>query len=246
MSSAATPAPPPVLLAGPVLGKTYSLYGDAPTSDGYFDAVSRVADGCAERPSDDRWLLREAERELAPYFRGVEAHRADLPLRSRCSRTLAMRREQYLSCAVEIELNNRHDLAAFARCSERIALLPHCLRNVEADCRARPHGLDTICMGCSEGCYIRAVSRVLRRHRVQPYIWMNANLRRLLRRPPGTLGVLGIACIPELAAGMRACARAGVPVLGVPLGANRCARWLGQAKPNTVNLTRIELLLAAT
>ena len=245
MSSSQAPAPPSALLAGSVLGKTYSLYGDAPTSDGYFEAVGRVADRCAERPTDHAFLLREAERELGPYFRGVDAHRAKLPVRSRCSRTLAMRRDQYLRCAVQIELRNRRDSAAFGRCSERIALLPHCLRDLDADCRAKPHGLDTICMACSERCYVRAVSRVLRRHRVQPYIWMKANLRRLLRRAPGTLGVLGIACIPELAAGMRACARAGVPVLGLPLDANRCARWLGEFRPNTVNLTRLELLLGA-
>jgi hypothetical protein len=59
------------------------------------------------------------------------------------------------------------------------------------------------------------------------------------------LGVLGIACIPELLAGMRRCARAGVPVLGLPLDANRCGRWLGEFRQNTVNLDRLELLASA-
>jgi hypothetical protein len=71
---------------------------------------------------------------------------------------------------------------------------------------------------------------------------MTANLGRLLRQK-AALGVLGIACIPELVWGMRRCARAGMPVLGLPLDANRCARWLGEFRPNSVNLTRLETLL---
>ena len=36
---------------------------------------------------------------------------------------------------------------------------------------------------------------------------------------------------------------AGAPVVGIPLDANRCARWWGQFHPNTVNLRRLEDLL---
>jgi hypothetical protein len=88
-----------------------------------------------------------------------------------------------------------------------------------------------------------AAGRLLRRHHARPYIWMDADLKRLLREKaaaPGGLGVLGIACIPELVAGMRLCARAGLP-----LDANHCARWLGEFLPNTVSLGRLEPLVAA-
>ena len=264
-------------IAGPVAGKTYSLYGQGPSSDEYFAQVAVVLDACLERVPDPATLLTElaaaassvrrlrrgarrmdsvvgfacaeAERRLGEYFLDLRAHRASLSLTDRCSKTLTMSREQYLLCAIEIALRNRINATSFAACRERLAFLPHCLRDLDATCGAKHRGLDTVCMACSQGCYLNEVSRVLRRHRVRPYIWMSASLSRLLReqgKAPGALGILGIACIPELMAGMRLCARAGVPVLGLPLDANRCARWLGEFRQNTVNLGALERLLAGS
>jgi len=261
------------LLAGPVTGKTYSLYGQSSSSDRYFDTVAGLVDLCLQRWPDGALLvaqiagaatssrrlasarpgsaiaftLEQAAQLLGPFLLDVDAHRAELSLWNRLSATLAMRREQYLLCAVEIELRNRRSAAPFGVCKERIALLPHCLRDLDAICAAEPHGLDAVCMACSRSCYVNEASRLLRRHRIRPYVWMNADLSRLLRekaRSPGTFGVLGIACIPELVAGMRRCARAGVPALGLPLDANRCSRWFGELRQNTIHLARLERLVA--
>jgi hypothetical protein len=90
------------------------------------------------------------------------------------------------------------------------------------------------------------VSKLLRRHGVIPYIWMTANLQSLfrrLRKERKRFAVVGVACLPELVNGMRLCARANVPVLGIPLDANRCARWWGNFYPNTVNIRELERLL---
>jgi hypothetical protein len=35
---------------------------------------------------------------------------------------------------------------------------------------------------------------------------------------------------------MRDCRKAGVAVVGVPLDANRCVRWLGSFQQTTINL----------
>ncbi len=261
-------------IIGPVVGKTYSLYGLAATSDGYYDEIDSLLDDCLCRWPDPDVLLQEiahvntsarrlkrasrvddapvqficseAGCRLAPYILDIDAHKASLSLMNRFSRVMTMNREQYLLSVVEIELRNRLNAKAFVQCNEKLAFLPHCLRDLEADCQSKLHGLDTICMSCSKSCYINEVSRNLRRHRVQPYIWMTANLSRLLRqheKSAKSIGVLGIACIPELAAGMRTVARAGVPVLGLPLDANRCARWMGEFHQNTVNLQRLENLM---
>jgi hypothetical protein len=264
------------LLAGPVAGRTYSLYGRTVRSDGFFDAIAEVADSCLAQGADSAHLVEElasagrsvrrlrrelaatqsavafahaeASRLLMDYFFDTGDFRGDLPLRKRHCESLGLTREQYLLAAVEVELRNRLSRERWAQCRDRIALLPHCLRDLSAACAARPHGLDTTCSACSAGCYLNAVSRRLLRNGVQPYVWMEAKLPRLLRDkefPPGTRGILGIACLPELIAGMRRCARAGAPVLGFPLDANRCARWLGEFHPNTVNLDRLERLLAS-
>jgi hypothetical protein len=57
------------------------------------------------------------------------------------------------------------------------------------------------------------------------------------------IGVLGIACIPELIRGMRMCMRKNIPVVGIPLDANRCARWMGEFHPNTINLSKLKELV---
>ena len=61
-----------------------------------------------------------------------------------------------------------------------------------------------------------------------------------------TFGVLGIACIPELIRGMRNCRKNNIPVVGIPLNANRCSRWFGEFFPNFVDLTELEKLVAAS
>jgi len=56
-------------------------------------------------------------------------------------------------------------------------------------------------------------------------------------------GALGIACVPELAMGMRLCIRLGIAPIGIPLDANRCARWMGKAQETSFNLRQLEDLL---
>jgi hypothetical protein len=75
---------------------------------------------------------------------------------------------------------------------------------------------------------------------------MEAGLKKLFRElkdKEGGLGVMGIACVPELVRGMRMCAKLEIPVVGVPLNANRCARWMGEFHPTSVELDAVLALL---
>jgi hypothetical protein len=90
------------------------------------------------------------------------------------------------------------------------------------------------------------MSRLLRKYKVKPYLWREADLKELIKQVMKTsksFGVLGVACIPELVNGMRLCANAGVPVVGLPLDANRCRRWWGEFHENTINIKKFERLL---
>ena len=90
------------------------------------------------------------------------------------------------------------------------------------------------------------VSTLLRDQGVEPYIWMSADLKPLFRKlkeTEGTLGVMGIACIPELVRGMRLCMGLEIPVVGIPLNANRCARWTGAFHPTSTSAEQVAKLL---
>jgi hypothetical protein len=48
----------------------------------------------------------------------------------------------------------------------------------------------------------------------------------------------------ELTFGMRSCRSKGIPVMGIPLNANRCIRWFGEFFPNSIDLPELERLVA--
>lgn len=194
-------------------------------------------------------LLHDAAETLASYTRAVPGHLDRLPIRQRFDRVIAMHTEQYHLAMLEIELLNRANGHAFRSARRRLAFLPHCLRDFDSDCKAASDGVDEVCGSCSSACWNNAITAFLRASGIEPYIWMSADLPRVFRRilrEQGSLGVLGIACIPELVRGMRMCERHGIPAVGLPLNANRCARWTGAFRDNSVNLSELEKLAGAS
>ena len=100
--------------------------------------------------------------------------------------------------------------------------------------------------GCTEDCLVRLGSVLLEKYGIKPYISVEIDQERLFRQlkhEHPSIGALGIACIPELAMGMRLCIRTGIPAVGIPLNANRCARWMSQAHETSFNLEQLEALL---
>ena len=195
--------------------------------------------------SDDRALILMLKNELSEYTTSVSSHLKSLRFADRWG-TLATSEEQYHLYMLEIELTNRICLEQFRSSERRLAFLPHCLRDLSATCLAAQRDLDYVCKGCTNECKVNQVSKALRRHEIKPYIWMTADLRALFRRMTRngeSLSVLGIACIPELVRGMRMCRKYGIPVVGIPLDANRCARWWGEFHWNSVNFNKLESLL---
>ena len=264
--------PPPQGFAG----KTYSLRPDGLPSDGYYETIGQIADSLLEdgtalsdlldtvrwlgasrrnlrrllkshRSTPDSRVLRTLTAALSRYTTSTSDHLKHLGGFDRLDRTLATTEEQHHLFMLEIELGNRLYSEQFHNASMKIAMLPHCLRDLDAECRAAERDIDYVCKGCTDTCTVNLASKALRLHKVKPYIWMEADLKSLfrkLRKSGETVGVLGIACVPELAKGMRMCHKYGVPAVGVPLDANRCARWWGTFYPNTVNLEQLESLLA--
>jgi hypothetical protein len=84
-------------------------------------------------------------------------------------------------------------------------------------------------------------------HGVEPYIWMGSPYKKLIKETISSgksFGMLGVACIPELVTGMRKCRKYKIPVVGLPLNANRCIRWYGEFNPNSVDLYQLRKLVS--
>ena len=192
-------------------------------------------------------FVRETLRQsLSIYTRKVSNHLKSLPLAKRMDSTLATTEEKYHLYMLEIELVNRIYREEFKRAAYKFALLAHCLRDFRPGCRSVKGDFEAVCRGCTEDCFIRLGSVLLEKYGIQPYISVEMDQERLfrrLKREHPSIGALGIACIPELAMGMRLCLRLGIPPVGVPLNANRCARWMSQAHETSFNLEQLEKLL---
>jgi len=191
-------------------------------------------------------LLVETELRLSKYFTDIDSHLKNLSLADKCDSTLATSREQYLLYILEIELVNRINKENFNSSQSKYAFLPHCLHDLDKECLSASDGTDYVCKSCSKNCSVNSVSKLMKLRNIKAYIWREADLKKIfkLARSNGqSIGVFGVACIPELVNGLRLCAKYDVPAIGVPLDANRCIRWMGDFYPNSVNEKKILSLL---
>ena len=208
----------------------------------------RFRKGSGYRPDDVliahmRKILHD---ELYPYTQAVKEHLKSIRLAQRFDKTIRTQEEEYHLYMLEIEITNRIYREAFRKSEYKFALLPHCLRDFRSRCDSVPGDMEYVCMGCTKDCFIRLGSELLRKYAIQPYISITIDqekLFRMLKAEHPNIGALGIACIPELAQGMRLCAKLGISPIGIPLSANRCARWMKQAYETSFSLEELEELI---
>jgi len=192
-------------------------------------------------------MLHKMEHELADYVPGLQQHLREVSFFKKFrDKKLLNTREQYYLNMLEFELVNRIHKKKFQEANFHIALLPYCLKETHTSCKASPDEIDYVCRECLKTCYINKLSTLLRDHGVKPYILSRGNLKSIfskLVRKNGSIAVLGIACIVELIEGMRFCMKANLPVMGIPLNANRCPRWMGEFLETSVDLSALENIL---
>lgn len=258
----------------PVSGKTYTLFGVDSSTDQYFSVIRVIADSLLAVCPDQRVLLlhvqmagglrfkkrppsarddtlithirKTLDDALHPYTRAVKEHLKSIPLSRKFDKIIGTREESYHLYMIEIELVNRLYRDAFRKSGYKFALLPHCLRDFRPRCSAVPGNIEYVCRGCTEDCFIRLGSELLKRYDIHPYISITIDQEKLFRRLKAEhpdIGALGIACIPELAQGMRLCIKLGISPVGIPLNANRCARWMKQARESSFSLEELEELV---
>lgn len=193
------------------------------------------------------YLLQFIDPFLKEYTGNAEEHLRNLPVSKFWDRRLATSREQYHLYMVEIEMTNRLFADKFKMADKKIALLPYCLKDFSVNCKSEKNGFDYQCRHCSARCYQNEASNILLKHNIEPYIWMGGDMKQLAKytiKEKQTFAVLGIACIPELMWGIRNCRKKNIPVLGLPLNANRCVRWFGEFFQNSIDLNELEKLVS--
>ena len=191
-------------------------------------------------------ILHEVQSKLSIYATEVQGHLRGLSVSERLDSIISTREFQYHLYMIEIELSNRIYVNGFRDSKYRFALIAHCLRDFRPDCHAESGEIEAICKSCTKECFVHLAGVLLKRYGIDPYISVEMEqeklFKKLKKKHPG-IGALGIACVPELVMGMRLCARLGIPAVGIPLDANRCARWMGIAHESSFSLEELEGLL---
>jgi hypothetical protein len=254
-----------------VIGKTYTFFVDSQTSDGYFETVKELTDFFLKKfylnenqllqmikSNTKKWFFGNHNEKinfikdtlkihLSKYTSGVKKHLRSMSIFPRFDATLRTREDKYYLYMLEIELVNRIYIDHFKRADFKMALLPHCLSDFRPRCLSVSGDIEYVCQGCTKNCYINLGSKLLRQYGIEPYISVTMDQERLfneLRSNYQNMAALGIACIPELARGMRLCLSIDIPAIGIPLDANRCARWMGRAYETSFNLMELERLIS--
>ena len=252
-----------------VEGKTYTLFGESLSTGDYYKLVSQFVNELIEVNPDQKILLDKIQRaskdqwnfnrwkaslpflsagldQLDIYTRNTSKHLKSLSVLSLFDRRLRTKEWQYHLFMLEVELTNRMNKKVFLESEYKMALLPYCLHDLKKDCKSSSDGIEYVCRSCSAECYINTITKTLKAYNVKGYLWMQSNLKTMfksLAKDYKTIGILGIACIPELVNGMRSCAKHHIPAVGIALDANRCIRWMGSFQENSVNLKQLRKLL---
>ena len=253
-----------------IIGKTYSLLDNSSSSKKYYETVSWITEFLLKEfyidesqllkiiKSDSRkgyfgksckeikFIKNRLKSDFSKYTQGVKQHLKRISVFQQFDATLRTKEEQYHLYMIEIELVNRIYKNHFLKSDFKMALLPHCLSDFRPRCLSKGGEIEHVCMGCTKDCYIHLGSKLLRGYKIAPYISVAMDQRKLLKlmkMQHPNIGVLGIACIPELARGMRLCQSLDIPAIGIPLDANRCARWMGEAYETSFNLQELERLI---
>ncbi len=214
-------------------------------ASGNFSFLDKLSGEHVDKPLIS-FIKKTLRDSLSVYTRNVKNHLKTLPLSQRFDSTLRTKEQQYHIYMVEMELVNRIYKEAFTNSEYKFALIAHCLRDFRPDCRSVPGDIESICKGCTEECFVNIGSLLLKKYNIHPYISVTMELEKLFKRLKAnhpSIGALGIACIPELANGMRLCIKSGIPPVGVPLDVNRCARWMKQCHESSFNLSELEELV---
>jgi len=256
-----------------IQGKTYSLYANSATSNEYYETIGNLINRLLENCRDERKLLYQIRKEssksglfkflkknsnnifyeenilkhsLSKYTTNVKSHLKKISLKKRFDPIISTTENQYFFYMLEIELVNRIYKNEFKQAHYKMALLPHCLRDYHKNCLSIAGDIEQICKGCNKGCYINQGNKIIKKNQIDPYISVTIDQKKMFKillKKHSSIGALGIACIPELARGMRMCLDFGIPAIGIPLDANRCARWMGRAYETSFNIDALENLL---
>ncbi|HOP05958.1 MAG TPA: DUF116 domain-containing protein [candidate division Zixibacteria bacterium] len=152
---------------------------------------------------------------------------------------------KYLLEMVSFQILDDLNREAFNTAPKTLLVIPDCLSLHNPDCLKEDGPFGDICRQCTPSCQANQMVALADRYNI-PAVFSKRNLEQQLkhyRDELGDYGVIGVACINMLAAGMRSAAEVEVPARGVLLNFSGCEHWQNQPCASEFSMTWLEEIL---
>ena len=158
-----------------------------------------------------------------------------------CSR----RRVEYHLNMVGAELMNQGFRERFLDTDRKVILLPICMREKKEECRATETKDGIICMNCSSTCRVCQLSRLGKKYNFAVYIIPHESSDFPRSRYKNDLGIIGVACVPNLLSGGWKATSLGMEAQCVVLNYCGCKKhWHDSGIVTEIDMARLKQLLA--
>lgn len=158
-----------------------------------------------------------------------------------CSR----RRVEYHLNMVGAELMNQGFRERFLDTDRKVILLPICMREKKEECRATETNDGIICTNCSSTCRVCQLSRLGEKNHFTVYIIPHESSDFPRSRYKNDLGIIGVACVPNLLSGGWKATSLGMEAQCVLLNYCGCKNhWHDSGIVTDIDMARLKQLLA--
>ena len=193
------------------------------------------------------WFQREAERALGSYTRGVSDFLAGEYTRRGCREDQVFcgkEPAEYHLSMVAAEIMNRGLRPEFEQTSQRVVLVPGCMRGALArNCQARESGIDITCAACNPVCAVNRITRRMQRLGAKVYLVPHSTgFSRWLERWQSApeVGVTAVACMLNILPGGYEMRARGIASQCVPLDYPGCRKhWRREVIATGMNEERL-------
>lgn len=157
------------------------------------------------------------------------------------------RREvEYHLNMVGAEIMNRAFKKDFDDRPRKALLLPGCMRISQSICKADETNLGLKCIRCSKNCNVNRLTEMGDEYRFEVYIILHESsaFSKSSKKDRNELGIIGVACIPNLIAGGWKSESFGIPAQCVLLDYSSCQNhWDNEGFPTVINVNHLFKLL---
>ena len=133
----------------------------------------------------------------------------------------------YLLELLAFSVQDKRNREAFNKATKTLIVMPDCLSLHNKNCEKIDTPYGDVCKRCVQSCQAFGITELAARYKCK-VIFSKRKLTEQLEHYQKTLGdygVIGVACIKMLAAGMRTAAEVGIPARGVLLNFSGCEHW---------------------